>query len=215
MAYDFARNGIIDLLGLLGGTTPKAVPIYMRTQIGSNVAAGLYQENLTVAWSWDYCSGIGALGICLGRDVGSGTKTLNVSLTVTNDCQITTPDISFSSAPVVAGFGTVSQSLNVSCTKGSNYTVGLDDGQNVSGGRRRMKSSANNYLAYDIFKSAGTVRWGSSGAARRASTDADVNPGAGTGTGSQLFNYNAKVYTDQPTPPAATYSDSVILDVQF
>ncbi|BBU44377.1 hypothetical protein PPTS312_22920 [Pseudomonas putida] len=215
MAYDFARNGIIDLLGLLGGTTPKAVPIYMRTQIGSNVAAGLYQENLTVAWSWDYCSGIGALGICLGRDVGSGTKTLNVSLTVTNDCQITTPDISFSSAPVVAGFGTVSQSLNVSCTKGSNYTVGLDDGQNVSGGRRRMKSSANNYLAYDIFKSAGTVRWGSSGAARRASTDADVNPGAGTGIGSQVFNYNAKVYTDQATPPAATYSDSVILDVQF
>lgn len=215
VAYDFARNGIIDLLGLLGGTTPKAVPIYMRTQIGSNVAAGLYQENLTVAWSWDYCSGIGALGICLGRDVGSGTKTLNVSLTVTNDCQITTPDISFSSAPVVAGFGTVSQSLNVSCTKGSNYTVGLDDGQNVSGGRRRMKSSANNYLAYDIFKSAGTVRWGSSGAARRASTDADVNPGAGTGIGSQVFNYNAKVYTDQATPPAATYSDSVILDVQF
>ncbi|MBI6917833.1 spore coat protein U domain-containing protein [Pseudomonas monteilii] len=215
VAYDFARNGIIDLLGLLGGTTPKAVPIYMRTQIGSNVAAGLYQENLTVAWSWDYCSGIGALGICLGRDVGSGTKTLNVSLTVTNDCQITPPDISFSSAPVVAGFGTVSQSLNVSCTKGSNYTVGLDDGQNVSGGRRRMKSSANNYLAYDIFKSAGTVRWGSSGAARRASTDADVNPGAGTGIGSQVFNYNAKVYTDQATPPAATYSDSVILDVQF
>ncbi|PRN02809.1 MULTISPECIES: spore coat U domain-containing protein [unclassified Pseudomonas] len=215
VAYDFARNGILDVLGLLGSITPKTVPIYLRTQIGSNVAAGLYQENLTVAWSWDYCSGIGVLGGCLGRDIGSGVQTLNVSLTVTNDCQITTPDISFSSAPVVAGFGTVSQSVSVSCTKGSNYTVGLDDGQNVSGGRRRMKSSANNYLAYDIFKSASTVRWGASGAARRASTDADVNPGAGTGIGNQLFNYNAKVYTDQATPPAATYSDSVILDVQF
>ncbi|WPJ99039.1 spore coat U domain-containing protein [Pseudomonas putida] len=215
VAYDFARNGILDLLGLLGGTTPKAVPIYMRTQIGSNVAAGLYQEALTVAWSWDYCSGIGALGICLGRDIGSGSQVLNVSLTVTNDCQITTPDISFASAPVVAGFGTVSQGINVSCTKGSSYTVGLGDGQNVSGGRRRMKSSANNYLAYDIFKSAGTVRWGASGAARRSSTDADINPGVGTGTGSQVFNYNAKVYTDQATPPAATYTDSVILDVQF
>ncbi|GLO14923.1 hypothetical protein PPUJ20028_35060 [Pseudomonas putida] len=215
VAYDFARNGILDVLGLLGSITPKTVPIYLRTQIGSNVAAGLYQENLTVTWSWDYCSGISVLGGCLGRDIGSGVQTLNVSLTVTNDCQITTPDISFSSAPVVAGFGTVSQSMSVSCTKGSNYTVGLDDGQNVSGGRRRMKSSANNYLAYDIFKSAGTVRWGASGAARRASADADVNPGAGTGTGSQVFNYNAKVYTDQATPPAATYSDSVILDVQF
>ncbi|AVH39359.1 SCPU domain-containing protein [Pseudomonas monteilii] len=212
--FEFRTTGILDLLGLLNGT-PKAVPIYMRTQTGANVAAGLYQETLNVEWTWKYCDGIGLGGLCIGYDQGSDSKPMTVSLTVTNDCQITTPNISFSSAPVVSGFGTVSQGINVSCTKGSSYTVGLDDGQNVSGGRRRMKSSANNYLAYDIFKSAGTVRWGSSGAARRASADADVNPGAGTGTGSQVFNYNAKVYTDQATPPAATYSDSVILDVQF
>lgn len=213
-SFEFRTTGILDLLGLLNGT-PKAVPLYMRTLVGSNVAAGLYQETLNVQWDWSYCEGIGLGGLCIGKDTGSGTKTLLVSLTVTNDCQITTPNISFGSAPVVAGFGTVSQSLSVSCTKGSNYTVGLDDGQNVASGRRRMKSTANNYLAYDIFKSAGTVRWGSSGTARRASTDADVNPGAGTGTGSQVFNYNAKVYTDQATPPAASYADSVILDVQF
>ena len=187
----------------------------MRTQVGSNVAAGTYQETLNVEWTWDYCAGIGAGGFCIGRDTGSGSKPLTVSLTVTNDCQITTPDISFASAPVVAGFGTVSQNLSVSCTKGSTYTVGLDDGQNVASGRRRMKSSANGYLAYDIFKSAGAQRWGSVGAARRASSDADVNPGAGTGTGSQVFNYNARVYTDQATPPAGSYADSVILDVQF
>ncbi|WP_455886147.1 Csu type fimbrial protein [Pseudomonas rustica] len=214
VAFEFGRTGILDLLGLLNGT-PKAVPLYIRTQIGSNVAAGLYQETLSLAWAWNYCEGIAIGGLCIGRDNSSGSASLTVSLTVTNDCQITTPDINFASAPVVAGFGTVSQSLSVSCTKGSSYTVGLNDGQNVANGRRRMKSAANNYLAYDIFKSAGTVRWGSSGAARRSSTDADVNPGLGTGTGSQVFNYNAKVYTDQATPPAATYSDSVILDVQF
>jgi len=215
VAFDFARNGILDLLGLLNGTTPKAVPLYMRTQVGSNVAAGLYQETLTIAWSWNYCSGIGAGSLCLGRDIGSGSQTMTVNLTVSNDCQITTPNISFGSAPVVAGFGTVSQSVSLSCTKGSAYTVGLNDGENVSGGRRRMKSSAGNYLAYDIFKSAGSVRWGSLTTARRASSDADVNPGNGTGTGSQVFNYNAKVYTDQATPPAASYLDNVILDVQF
>lgn len=215
VAFDFARNSILDLLGLLGSSTPKTVPLYMRTVIGSNVAAGVYTETLNVAWSWDYCSGIGIGAICLGRDIGSGTRTLVVNLTVTNDCQITAPTISFGSAPVVAGFGTVSQSVSLSCTKGSAYTVGLNDGENVSGGRRRMKSTAGNYLAYDIFKSAGTVRWGSLTTARRSSSDADVNPGNGTGTGSQVFNYNAKVYTDQATPPAASYVDNVILDVQF
>ncbi|TLP56621.1 MULTISPECIES: Csu type fimbrial protein [Pseudomonas] len=214
--FDFARNGVIDALGLLGSSTPKAVPLYLRTTVGANVAAGLYQETLSIAWSWNYCAGVGALGACvLGRDIGSGTQTLTVSLSVTNDCQITTPNIAFGSAPVVAGFGTVSQSVSLSCTKGSSYTVGLDDGQNVSGGRRRMKSGTSNYLAYDIFKSAGTTRWGSVGAARRSSSDADVNPGNGTGTGSQVFNYNAKVYTDQATPPAGSYVDNVILDVAF
>ncbi|MFJ9993226.1 spore coat protein U domain-containing protein [Pseudomonas putida] len=213
--FDFAPNGIIDALGLLNGTSPKSVPLYLRTVVGANVAAGVYTETLSIFWDWNYCSGIGIGSICLGRDIGTGTQTLTVTLTVSNDCQITTPNISFASAPVVAGFATVNQSINIACTKGSNYTVGLDDGQNVAGGRRRMKSTANNYLAYDIFKSAGTVRWGSVGAARRASSDANVNPGAGTGTGSQVFNYNAKVYTDQATPPAATYTDSVILDVQF
>lgn len=215
VAFDFARNGIIDLLGLLNGSTPKSVPIYLKTVIGSNVAAGLYKEKLSIFWYWNYCSGIGLGNICLGRDESSGTATLEVSLRVTNDCQITTPNISFGSAPVVSGFATVSQSVNLSCTKGTLYTVGMGDGLYPSGNRRRMMSAASNYLAYDIFKSAGTQRWGSLSGARRSSSEADVNPGPGTGTGSQIFNYNAKIYTDQATPPATTYSDSVILDVQF
>ncbi|MHC2144485.1 Csu type fimbrial protein [Pseudomonas sp. 210_17 TE3656] len=213
--YDFARNGIIDALGLLNGTSPKSVPIYLKSLIGSNVAAGLYQESFVVEWDINYCYGIGLLGACIGRQILKQSTSLTINLTVTNDCQITTPAISFGSAPVISGFTAVNQSINLSCTKGSNYTVGLDDGQNVAGGRRRMKSSANNYLAYDIFKSAGTQRWGVLSSARRASSDADINPGAGTGTGSQVFNYNAKVYSDQATPPAGTYLDSVILDVQF
>lgn len=216
-AYDFARNGIIDALGLLNGTVPKTVPLYLGTTIGSNVAAGVYSETLSIFWNWNYCSGIGVGGLCLGRDINSGTTTLTVNLTVANDCTITAPNIAFGSAPVVSAFTPVtSQTINLACTKGSAYTVGLSDGQNPLsvGGRRRMISGSN-YLAYDIFKSAGSTRWGSVGAARRASSDAEVNPGNGLGTGSQVFNYNAKIYTDQSTPPAGTYLDNVVLDVGF
>jgi len=217
VAFDFARNGIIDSLGLLGSVVPKTVPIYLGTTIGSNVAAGIYSETLSIAWSWNYCSGIGIGSVCLGRDIGSGNTTLTVNLTVANDCTITAPNISFGSAPVISAFTAVTgQTINLACTKGSAYTVGLSDGQQAIsvGGRRRMISGSN-YLAYDIFKSAGTTRWGSVGSARRASSDAEVNPGNGLGTGSQVFNYNAKIYTDQTTPPAGTYLDSVVLDVGF
>ena len=216
--FDFARNSIIDLLGLLGSSTvAKTIPIYMGSITGSNVAAGVYTENLSIFWNWNYCSGIGALGVCLGRDVSSGTQNLTVNMTVSNDCLITAPNISFGSAPVVSAFATVTgQTISLNCTKGSAYTVGLSDGQNpVSvGGRRRMVASGN-YLAYDIFKSAGTTRWGSVGSARRASSDAEVFPGNGLGNGSQVFNYNARIYTDQATPPAGTYLDNVVLDVGF
>ncbi|MGE8065856.1 Csu type fimbrial protein [Pseudomonas sp. NPDC089569] len=216
-AYDFARNGIIDALGLLNGTVPKTVPLYLATTLGSNVAAGVYSETLSIFWNWNYCSGIGAGSLCLGRDINSGTTTLTVSLTVNNDCTITAPNIAFGSAPVVSAFTPVTgQTINLACTKGSAYTVGLSDGQNpVSVGGRRRMISGGNYLAYDIFKSAGTTRWGSVGSARRASSDAEVNPGNGLGTGSQVFNYNARIYTDQVTPPAGTYLDNVVLDVGF
>ena len=216
-AFDFARNGIIDALGLLNGTTPKTVPLYLGTTIGSNLAAGVYTETLSIVWNWNYCSGIGIGSVCLGRDINSGTATLTVNLTVSNDCTITAPNIAFGSAPVISAFTPVTgQTINLACTKGSAYTVGLSDGQNpVSVGGRRRMISGSNYLAYDIFKSAGTTRWGSVGSARRSSTDAEVNPGNGLGTGSQIFNYNAKIYTDQTTPPAGTYLDNVVLDVGF
>jgi len=215
--FDFARNGIIDALGLLGSVVPKTVPIYLRTTIGSNVAAGIYTETLSIAWSWNYCSGIGAGSLCLGRDIGSGNVDLTINLTVANDCTITAPNIAFGSAPVISAFTPVTgQTINIACTKGSAYTVGLGDGEHAVsvGGRRRMISGSN-LLAYDIFKSAGSTRWGNVASDRRASSDAEVNPGKGLGNGSQIFNYNAKIYTDQTTPPAGTYIDNVLLDVGF
>lgn len=213
--FDFARRGILEALGLLGSIVPSTVPLYAKTLTGSNVAAGTYSETFTAFWDWDYCWGIGVGGLCLGRQTLTGTTSFTVSVTVTADCLITTPTINFGTAPVISGFAAVNQNVSLTCTKGSAYTVGLNDGLYVSGGRRRMKSTANNYLAYDIFKSATTTRWGSLTTARRASSDANVNPGNGSGTVAQLFNYTARIYTDQATPPAGAYQDSVILDVAF
>lgn len=213
--YDFARNNIIDLLGLLAGASSKTIPIYFGTITGNNVAAGVYSETLSILWEWNYCAGYNNQGTCIGRDVSSGTVTLTVSMTVNNDCTVSAPNISFGDAPAVVAFSTVNQSISISCTRGSPYTVGLDAGQNANAGRRRMVSGSN-FLSYDIFKSAGTTVWGSVGSARRSSSDAEVNPGNGFGSGrSQVFNYNAKVYTDQPTPAAGSYLDNVILDIGF
>ena len=213
-AFDFTS------FGLVGHNAPSAIPLYFTTAV-NNVAAGIYTETLTVQWDWYYCTATGAGNQCTSSDSGVGKiSTLTVSMTVANDCTITAANISLGSAPVVSAFTPVSQTVSVACTKGSAYTVGFSDGLHpVSIGGRRQMISGSNYLAYDIFKSAGTTRWGSVGAARRASSTAEVNPGNGLGhipsSGSQIFNYNAIIYADQTTPPAGAYTDSVVLDVGF
>ena len=217
-AHPITRGTAFDFtsFGLLGSNAPSAIPLYFTTAI-NNVAAGVYTETLSVQWDWYYCTGLGVGNACLGSDSGVAKfSTLTVSMTVANDCTISAVNIAFGSAPVVSAFSTVSQTASIACTKGSAYTVGFSDGlQPVSVGGRRQLKSGTNYLAYDIFKSAGATRWGSVGAARRASSTAEVNPGNGLGSGSQIFNYNAKIYTDQATPPAGAYTDSVVLDVGF
>ncbi|WP_029615763.1 Csu type fimbrial protein [Pseudomonas sp. PAMC 25886] len=214
--FDFGATGIAQSVGLVSGPGTKTLPLYLSSITGSNVAAGLYTETLSIAWVWNYCSVLGVGTLCVFRDSGTGTANLTVSMTVSNDCQITAPNISFGSAPVISGFSSVNGQATITCTKGSAYTVGISDGLNpVSvGGQRRMVSGSN-FLNYDIFKSATTTRWGSVTTARRASSTAEVNPGNGLGTGSQVFNYNAAIYPNQATPPAGTYTDNVVLDVGF
>ena len=203
-------NGATAVGLLTSGAT--RVPMNITTTLGANVRAGVYTDQLTVLWSYqNICEGLANVaGLCLGF-VNSGTavvRTLTVSLTVTNDCSITAPDIQFGSAPLLAGFPAVNQNIGLLCTKGWVYTVGMSAGNNPAGGRRRMASGLVNRLQYDIFKPDGTV-WGATGVARSG------GPAAADGLNTQLMPYGARIYGDQPQPAAGVYSDSVTVDIGF
>lgn len=215
--YDYYNATLLDLLGLLGSNGPIELPMYYRTLPGSagNVAAGLYTDTLTVNWNWSVCEGLGIGGICLGRDNGSGTSTITLQLEVLPDCVVDAPDLDFGSAPLMAGFSPVTRTLSVRCTKGQAYSVGLGDGQHAASGQRRMASSGE-YLRYELFKGAsGLSRWGSQGAERRDSTQADSAPGNHDGVTAQGFIYRGIIDENQPTPSAGVYTDSVVVEVAF
>lgn len=198
-----------NLLTLLGGAGGQ-VPIYIQTTPGANIPAGTYTDNLQVTWTYsNICEGVlGIAGICVGiPNTGTTTRTLSITLTVSNDCTITAPTVGFGSAPLVSGFPTISQNISLLCTKGMSYTVGMNTGNNPSGGRRQMASGANR-LAYDIFKADSTV-WGSLTTARAN------GPAAADGITLQNIPYTATIYPSQTTPPAGSYSDSVMVDVSF
>lgn len=206
-AYTWSGN---TLLGLLGSRRYN-IPLYFRTVMGQNVTAGPYQVLLTFSINYNVCA-VGAGGLCLTPQTGTATTSILLNMTVTNDCStMTTPDVNFNSAPLVQNFPTVSQSIAVTCTKGSTYTIGINNGANALNNVRRMVSGSN-FMSYDIYKEATSNRWGGSGSERWASASSSQVSTDGL---LRTYNYSAKVLTSQATPPAGTYTDTLIVDVAF
>lgn len=205
--YTWSGN---TLLGLLGSKRYN-IPLYFRTVAGQNVTAGPYQVLLTFSINYNVCA-VGLGSLCTSPQSGTATTSILLNMTVTNDCSaMTTPDVNFNSAPLVQSFPTVSQAIAVTCTKGSTYTIGINNGANALNNVRRMVSGSN-YMSYDIYKEATTNRWGGSGAERWTSATASQVSTDGL---LRTYNYTAKVLTSQATPPAGTYTDTLIVDVAF
>lgn len=72
--------------------------------------------------------------------------------------------------------------------------------------------SGSNAMSYDIYKEATGNRWGGSGSERWSSAVSSQVSSDGL---LRTFNYTAKVLTNQATPPAGTYTDTLIVDVAF
>ncbi|WP_312691608.1 spore coat protein U domain-containing protein [Kosakonia sp.] len=198
------------LLALLGSKT-YTLPLYFQTVAGQNVSAGPYQVTLNFNVAYNVCAA-GAGGLCGSPQTGTVATSLQLNMTITNDCStISAPNVNFGSAPLVRNFPTVSQSIAITCTKGSTYTVGINNGAYASGSVRNMASGSNR-LSYDIYKGATTSRWGSVGAERWSS---GVSTQISTDGLLRTYNYTAKVLTTQTTPPGGTYSDTLTVDIAF
>jgi len=206
-AYTWSGPTLLSLLG----AKQYNIPLYFRTVPGQNVSAGPYQVTLNFSINYNVCA-VGILGLCGTPQVGTVATSIVMNMTVTNDCSaMTTPNVNFNSAPLVQNFPTVSQAISVTCTKGSVYTIGINNGANASNNVRRM-ASGNNRMSYEIYKEATSNRWGSSGTERWSSGVSSQVSADGL---LRSYNYTAKVLTTQTTPPAGNYSDTLVVDIAF
>lgn len=207
------RSTLLNLAGLLAGFR-FPIPLYVRTVPGAIVAAGTYTVTMSVVFSYDICTSISLLGACVlgNRQTGAFNVPVTLNLTVARDCTtITAQGINFGSAPLASSFNPVNQSINVICTKGSTYTVGITNGGYAVGNQRYMANGTNR-LAYQIYKGTGTTYWGPTGTDRVGSASASLVSSDGL---TRTFNYNALIISNQTTPVAGSYVDSVSIDVAF
>ncbi|SFN06114.1 Spore coat protein U (SCPU) domain-containing protein [Izhakiella capsodis] len=201
-----------DLLSLILSGKNFIIPVYLRTVPGAVVSAGNYQVRLSVQVSYNICTSIGLLNICLTPQIDTTVVPVTVTMNITNDCTtISAPDINFGSAPLVDRFASISQSLSVVCSKGSTYSIGLSNGRHANNNQRYM-ANGTNLLAYEIYKGSSSNRWGPTGTERVASSTA-----SSTSTDGQIktYNYTAAILSAQATPAIGSYSDSVIVDLSF
>ncbi|HEV2651492.1 MAG TPA: spore coat U domain-containing protein [Rhizomicrobium sp.] len=150
----------------------------------------------------------------LNDSVGAGTATatLNIQATIMASCSVTGNTLDFGQASGVRLFAGVSATqrpqttINVLCTKGVNYQVGIGDGSNVSGGQRRLVNNGN-YMSYELYKSlTGSDRFGDADTSQRVS---------GTSTGSSVGVPVFGQIMSGTTVPAGQYLDTATITVYF
>jgi hypothetical protein len=88
---DYMQNNLLNLLGLLGGSTAN-LPFYVKPSSTNLVTPGTtYTDLITINWDWHMCTGIGALGACIGTlDSGTTTTKVTVSLSVSANPPVVT-----------------------------------------------------------------------------------------------------------------------------
>ncbi|WP_233965508.1 Csu type fimbrial protein [Pectobacterium versatile] len=200
--YTWSRTTFLGILGLFN-SADGSIPIYIRTSIGNNVAAGTYTDTVTIKWDYRLCS-LGALGLCVYEE-GTTTSTLNITMNITNDCQITSaPNVSFGIAAFPADFAAVNSSLGVRCTLLGAYTVKLVSTHPDDANWRRMTATVGGtpyYLQYQLYRT-GNIAW------------TETNDYSGTGTGiTQSIPYTARINASQASQPEGAYKDTVTINV--
>lgn len=142
----------------------------------------------------------------------TATATLQVQANVQGNCTLTTTPVFFGTVADSVQ-STTTGSVTVTCTNGTIYRLGLNDGGNsasCSGSSRCMKhATAANYLNYDLYSDAAMAsRWGTTSGV----DDVGATAGAAATTHTVYGRVPAQVLTGFA---AGGYTDGITATVTF
>lgn len=139
----------------------------------------------------------------------TATTSFDVTITIVADCSIAPPaTLDFGTTGVLIADVTATTDLAVTCTSGTPFQIGVDEGT-TSGGTitTRLMTNGADTVAYQLFQDAAqTVNWGNT-------LGADTLASTGTGSTQTFPVYG--VVPPQATPSTGTYTDVVGVTVTF
>lgn len=122
-------------------------------------------------------------------------------------CRVTANNLNFGSVSALSANLDVNGSASVTCTNTTPYRVLLNNGLTGTGPTARRMTLGGNHINYGLYRDAArTLPWGNI---------SGTNSLAGTGTGSaQTITIYGRV-PSQSLPPAGTYSDTIVMTVEY
>ena len=144
----------------------------------------------------------------------TATTNFTVTLTVLNQCVVAATPMAFGSLALVGGTGgQATNVLTVTCTAGTPFTIGLNQGTAPTAtiATRLMRGPVpvtTSTVAYSLYQDAArTILWGNT-------TETQVNGGTATGL-PQNFTVYGQILGGQGVAPAGAYTDTVTVTVTY
>lgn len=150
---------------------------------------------------------------------GTATSNLTVQITITASCTINAATLDFGASvagtTLVASNVDAATTVSVTCTNGSPYSIGMDNGANFSATRRMKQGATSNYLSYGLYTDSGRANaWTT--ATNNTTCAASNSCFLGTGSGSaQSVNIYGRVPSTGTAPPTGTYTDTVTMTITY
>jgi spore coat protein U-like protein len=137
--------------------------------------------------------------------VAGPTGQINVGLTVLDECTIGTHDIAFGSTGLIPNDIDTSTTVDIECTSGTDYAIGLTDGGHAVSGQRKMISGSD-LVNYELSSASNfSTSWGN--------TATHTVTGTGLDHAVQIPLY-ARVPGGQNVPKG-TYTDTVTATIWY
>lgn len=157
-------------------------------------------------------AGLAVAGASQAQTSSTATGNLRVQATVLSQCAVQDSTLDFGQVSSTPPSQPPQTDIRITCTAGVPFTVGIGDGENATGGQRRMLrqggsgSSDGDFLDYELYQEIGlTNRWGDAVVAERVSA---------TATGStQTKAVFGKLVAS--TPSAGNYVDNAVITLHF
>lgn len=133
------------------------------------------------------------------------TGSLAVSAAVEPNCNIVTHDLDFGITGIIDHDLAADTTLEVTCTPGSRFSIGMGNGENHDGSSRRMRDG-DKLVTYGLFHGpSGTSPWGALSGVNTVDDTAETS------------NNNRTVYGTVPRQPAlpGLYSDTVVVTITY